>query len=395
MPDADERVVNVVDERPGCLGRLAVSALAIVISISLLVGLASALDPRWSILRLLPDPIRGMMSDSSGAAETVEQVLGRCASGGPDHIGECRLLLRYLCNQPALETVTDTFRDRNDHLAAAMLGEAFLDQCDGNLRIGLFTAQDRFRLTDFETALRIINRFPEELIGYPEFASWRGFILEKLDRHEDAALDFERSLYLFSDITSVAGSQFYHVVRALKAAGRYCDAISPIQLFVSFDPAERLTTQIEQEMRSLRDRGNCEADRAPKEQTIELIPRNGLLLVKAAVNGVVGTFLLDTGASTMHLTREFARKAEVLISADRRILIRGVAGSRLDYLGTSGRIEVGSFLGRNVRTTVASDSHSLGNGIDGLLGQTFLSRFRYEIKGSRLSLGPVDDDEDF
>jgi hypothetical protein len=120
--------------------------------------------------------------------------------------------------------------------------------------------------------------------------------------------DFERALYLWGDLSHVAGSQFYYVTRALKAAGRYCDAIAPLKLFVSFDPAERKTTLVDREIAELTRLGACDEDAAPGRQVVKLKRHAGVLLIDAEINGVAGRFILDTGASAVHLTRKFALK---------------------------------------------------------------------------------------
>ena len=396
MPDPAERIVpeGTRSGFPGAIAKL----LPIVVGASLSVafvylGLSSigvnrlfsipSEHPPAELDRMEPGP------DAANGAETLEQLLVRMCRAGPDYISECRLLREQFCNQPALQAAMLKLEERNNYPAAAKLGTAFLDRCDLEEAIGLLTAQAFYRITDFEAALRTIDRFPEQAAGYADYASWRGFTNEKLGRYDGAADDYERALYGFFDLSRVAGPQFYYVTRVLKAAGRYCEAIAPLKLFVSFDPAGRKSTQIDRELAELRRLGKCKEDVAPGRQVITLQRAYGVLLVDAKINGVHGRFILDTGASTVHLTRDFARSAAILISEKRRIRNQGVTGSRLDYLSDIPHVAVEGFIARNVTATVASDNSSMGAGIDGLLGQTFLSRFRYSIDGERLTLRPM------
>lgn len=391
MPDPEDRIVDTSE--PG--GLVAFLKRLLI----LLAGSAVALGSVY--LGLSAIGIDDLVEWGGGAGappavdsrfETVEQLLNRlCVPGGPDYLSECRLLRQRLCNQPALEAAMEKLGKRRDHLSSAKLGTAFLDRCDDDERIGLFTAQDYFRLTDFEDALETIDRFPEQVNSFAQFASWRGFILEKLGRFEDAAVDFRRALYLFVDLSKVAAMQFYYVTRSLKAAGLYCDAIVPLQLYVGFDPAQRLSTQIEREISDLRRRGDCERDTAPGRQTVTLARHGDILLVNVEINETDGRFILDTGASTVHMTREFADKAGIPLSEKHRILLRGVTGTRQDYLGKIERVAVGGFTARNVTATIASVEDSLEQGIDGLLGQAFLGRFRYGVDSNRLTLRPLVD----
>ena len=314
-----------------------------------------------------------------------------CAPGTADYIAECRLIREHFCNQPAIEAVIRKLETRNDFLSISRIGSKFLDGCDNDRLVGLFTAQSYYRLTEFESALETINRFPDELASYVDFASWHGFILEKLKRYEQAADAFQRALFLFSDLSNVHIVQFYHISNALKAAGKYCEAIAPLQLFVSLDLANRTLPKVERDIADLRRRGSCESDSAPGRSTIALARQNTLLIVDAWINGVGGKFILDTGASSIHLTKEFARRARISVSNDRIVQIVGVTGARRDYFVNLTSVSVGDFVARNISATIASVEHSLGDGVDGLLGQTFLGRFRYSVDSDRLTLRPLNE----
>lgn len=393
MPDPAERIVPE-RKRPGVLGLLAgLGSIIIggVLSVAFVyLGLSSigvihplaplSVDRSTEIDRLEP---------ATGDSGNTDQLLVRLCRAGPHYVSECPLLREHICNQPAVESAMRKLRERNDHPTAARLGTEFLENCDLEETIGLLTAQAFYRVTDFEAALRTIDRFPEQAAGYADYASWRGFTNEKLGRFDEAAADYERALYGFFDLSEVGAPQFYYVTRALKGAGRFCEAMAPLKLFVSFDPAGRLSTQVERELAELRRLGKCADDVAPGRQVIKLRRTNGLLLVDATINGIQGRFVLDTGASTVHLTRDFARAAAIATSERRRIRIYGVTGSRMDFLSDIPHVAIDGFIARNVAATVASDDSAMGDGIDGLLGQTFLSRFRYSVDGERLTLRPM------
>lgn len=398
MPDPTERILPG-RSKPGTSG-LALKLLSVAVGAGLSVafvylGLSSIDVSRLFATSSNERSGKSYQSESTpetqtwGEAETVDELLVRLCRSGPDYISECRLLRERLCNQPAVQEAMLKLNARNNYPAAALLGSAFLDRCDEEATIGLLTAQAFYRITDFDSALRTIDRFPEQAVGYADYSAWRGFANEKLGRHDEAASDFERALYLWGDLSHVAGSQFYYVTRALKAAGRYCDAIAPLKLFVSFDPAERKTTLVDREIAELTRLGACDEDAAPGRQVVKLKRHAGVLLIDAEINGVAGRFILDTGASAVHLTRKFALKVGIPLSERRRILMMGITGSRTDYLSEIRHVTVRAYVARNVSATIASDDSSMGDGIDGLLGQTFLSRFRYAIDGERLTLRPM------
>ena len=55
---------------------------------------------------------------------------------------------------------------------------------------------------------------------------------------------FASNVQLLGEPRSVARSPFYNIALMYAALGRYCDAITPIETYVSFDPAKRQSTWI-------------------------------------------------------------------------------------------------------------------------------------------------------
>jgi clan AA aspartic protease (TIGR02281 family) len=307
--------------------------------------------------------------------------------------GEIRRLAEQLqdhfCNQPAVLRVMQRLHKDLNYKPATDIGEEFVTKCDKDVTIGYLTAQGWARLTDFGRALVAINRFPSEVASSGHFAAWRGFILEKLNRNLEAAADFERALYLFPDIRKLPAAQFNHVTRNLKAAGRYCEAIRPMELFVSFDPEKRRETAIETVISELGRLGKCAPEVPSGQAVVKLQPRAGVFLVDGEINGVKAVFVLDTGAAAIHLTREFATKAGLKTREDAMVTVIGLTGTRKDYLTKAEKVALGPVIARDVTATVASDSASFGEGIDGLLGQTFLSRFKVNIDAAAKTLSLV------
>lgn len=262
MPDPSEKLVESENRRRGILywvGRAAIFSLGLIISlIFIFSGISTLESNNVVVLNIWSKYFKEESGrDLTIQPESVGDIINRlCAREGRDYISECQQLSQRLCNQPAMEQAIRKLSERNDYISASKLGSGFLERCDRNERIGLLTAQAYFHLTEFEAALAAIEMFPEEANSYPDFASWHGFILEKLGRFDDAAERLNRALHLFPDLSKVGVLQFYHVTRVLKSAGRFCDALVPLQEYTSFD-AERMTEQISQEIDSLRTRGNC------------------------------------------------------------------------------------------------------------------------------------------
>jgi hypothetical protein len=60
------------------------------------------------------------------------------------------------------------------------------------------------------------------------------------------------------DPKTVPGHVFYEWAQSYAALGRYCDAISPIEMYVSLDPVKRRTPQTTKVISEYAERGDCE-----------------------------------------------------------------------------------------------------------------------------------------
>lgn len=105
------------------------------------------------------------------------------------------------------------------------------------------------------------------------------------------------------------------------------------------------------------------------------------------INGNRGTFILDTGATFVSLKNSFAQKAGVEIDQESSVRLHtanGIAGGKR---GRAKSIQLRSLLAKDVPVVVQADGY--GDGIDGLLGMSFLSRFNINIDAKNVRISPV------
>lgn len=81
-----------------------------------------------------------------------------------------RLIKQQACNQPAVLEKMRLLYGRFDFGSAAQLGQGFLDRCDRNAEIGFTTMESWFRVSQFEKAMAVIDRFPDEARYYSDLA---------------------------------------------------------------------------------------------------------------------------------------------------------------------------------------------------------------------------------
>ena len=110
---------------------------------------------------------------------------------------------------------------------------------------------------------------------------------------------------------------------------------------------------------------------------------NGHFYLEVQVNGARIPFLVDTGASSVMLTREAARKARINPNRSQYTMRAHTANGTVQMAPVTLReMRVGQFRTTNVRGAVNDADMGIS-----LLGMTFLSRLRrYEVKEDELIL---------
>ena len=111
--------------------------------------------------------------------------------------------------------------------------------------------------------------------------------------------------------------------------------------------------------------------------------RDGHFYLKVRVNGAEIPFLVDTGASSVMLTKKAAKRARIYPRANDYTMLAQTANGTVRMAPISVRdMRVGSFRTGNVPGAVNQGDSGVS-----LLGMSFLSRLkRYEVKGDRLVL---------
>jgi gag-polyprotein putative aspartyl protease len=103
------------------------------------------------------------------------------------------------------------------------------------------------------------------------------------------------------------------MANAYAALKQYCLAIAPIQTWVAIDPVNRDTPRARKLISDYSNQGNCQLRWAVGSDTF---PRGNdqVILTKVTMNNRSGTFIVDTGASFVAVTSQFATAAGVRVS---------------------------------------------------------------------------------
>jgi clan AA aspartic protease (TIGR02281 family) len=266
----------------------------------------------------------------------------------------------------------------------------FIKRCGESDDLLVLRYQALSEASDFSAALHIVDELVKSDPADAQVRYWRGVTFEKLNDFEHALSDYINSVQLLGNPDTVSGKHFYDISLMYAKLGRYCDAITPIETFIAFDPAARRTTQTTKLIAEYAEKGNCDAYFARGVARMPLPGATGVRTLPVTINGIFGNFMLDTGATYVAVTPEFAAKARISTAGATQVPIKTVGGATVADLGYATRIAVGDAEARNVAVMVIRGAPDpFGNRLDGLLGMSFLARFNVRLSQNGIELTAI------
>jgi len=169
----------------------------------------------------------------------------------------------------------------------------------------------------------------------------------------------------------------YMRATALARLGHRHAAADALQITLLLQPEEHLARQIRTELAGL---SSPHGGAATGESVITLESGRGVWTVPVVVNGSHrGRFLFDTGSSVVVLSPTFAAAVGAKPRPNETLELETLAGRTRGTWATIGSLRVGGAEVRNAEVVV----HSPGGGLDGILGNTFLSRWDVALDPDR------------
>ncbi|MCF2525415.1 retropepsin-like aspartic protease [Bradyrhizobium sp. G127] len=302
-------------------------------------------------------------------------------------------IVRYLdqfsrepCDSSAILPLMRILDEAGYPREAAKSGHSFSTRCQFyNDVIGATFAYYE-QINDHTSALAIANDAVKEDEARGRYRFFRGTAYEGLKNYKAALSDYISTLQLFTDLSNVALSEFYRVSRMYVAVGRPCDAITPLEMYLSYDVQKRQTAQITRLISDYAKAGNCQATYANGGDRIIVGPNN---IVDVTINGARGRMIVDTGATSIAITPSFAARARIVPDEQNMITAYVVGGTVKQAPGYAQLVQVGTTTASNVPLTISTGNDTaFGPQLDGLLGMTFLARFTASLSGGVLELKP-------
>lgn len=286
------------------------------------------------------------------------------------------LLKREKCDTAALFEFTQALGKQGYRRAAATALITFSRKC-GTSETALARAYKLFSdINDHKLMIETANQLIELKDFAPDYHYWRGIGFMKQGEHRKALDDFITTVELQSNIARIHSIVFSNQSKMYEELGRTCEAITPIQTWVTIDPANRDTAQSRTLIARIAERGGCDTTYADGAARFRITSRNHIV-VETVVNGQKAALLLDTGASFVSLSSGFAERAGIEATANSHIKLQTANGVVSARTAVAETIAVGDAKAQGV-TVVIHDSGGT-SAIDGLLGMSFLARFDLKI----------------
>ncbi len=244
------------------------------------------------------------------------------------------------------------------------------------------------KLTDYPTAVEVADEYVRRAPDDHDAHYLRGVALDGTGDHQRALVDYSDAIELWgADKRGISSRVFLRMANAYAALKRFCEAITPISVWVALDPANRDTSQSQKIISDYEQQGNCASSKEPHAERYPLRGQKNVVTVKVEINGVRGLFILDTGASYVAMRSSFAERAKIAQAEASEITLATANGKVKARLAKADKVALGKLEASNVPVAIQStDENSYGPGVDGLLGMSFLSRFEVQMAAGAIEI---------
>lgn len=296
-------------------------------------------------------------------------------------------LRREPCDQRSIDSLAAELGKFGYRREAANSLINFVRACGAPVQALHHAAAILMSLTDHAKALEVIDEIVR--LAPTSYDSYliRAAALHKSGDYQRALIDYANVIELLGNKRSVPPAIYMGMADAYAKLGRLCEAITPILTWMSVDPENQDNTLGQKLISDYEKRGNCPAPPEVKPEKYAMHSQQRVVTVNAAINGVRGKFIIDTGASYVLVKSQFADRAKIAYSDASEIKLSTANGFSKGLLTRAEKVQLGKLEALNVPTIVQKgDEKSLAGDIDGLLGMSFLTRFDLQMSKGVIEL---------
>jgi clan AA aspartic protease (TIGR02281 family) len=221
----------------------------------------------------------------------------------------------------------------------------------------------------------LTGRFPQNNLDWYN----RGKVEAAMKRTDDALASYQRAIDLSGNKANLGSWVFEEMAALYAAEGRFCEALSPIETYISLGGAEQANDRASRIIDDYAEKGHCD-QRAASSESFPVLS-SGVVNVRATINGVTGIFAVDTGATFVSLNEAFADHANLATVGF--VETQTANGKATVRRALAAMIRLGSLKAEDVPVVILDRPLA---GVDGLLGRSFLSRFEMVFGRHQLTL---------
>jgi len=295
-------------------------------------------------------------------------------------------LKREPCDQKSIENLA-LLLDKMGYRREAAEGQyGFVKKC-GQPVSALHRSVDIFlKLTDYAKAVEVADEFIRRAPTNHNAHYLRGVALAGAGDFRRAIVDYTNAIELFdSDRRKMSSRVFLAMAKAHAELGQFCDAAGAILMWVAIDPARNNTDQSQKIIADYEHKGNCGSAKQLQKERYVLSGQKNVVTVKAEINGVRGTFILDSGASHTTVRSAFADRAKIPWTDASEVVLRTANGLAKGRLTNAQKVMLGKLEATHV-PVIVQKIDGYGANVDGLLGMSFLSRFDVQLAGGYIEI---------
>lgn len=298
----------------------------------------------------------------------------------PDPRGnEMDLLASRLVEEPCARDVAMKYAaglfGKGQWRQVVTMGDAFLEGCGHSDQMRVWTYSARMKLSEHAEAVRDVTKLIERSPRNVTYRIWRAQAHEAAKAPEEALADYEEALRLKPEEIQLATL----VADVYERRGRPCDALMTLQRHVPLAGGDGPV--VSERIRRLSDATVCNID--GKGRAVIPVTGTGSIIAEAVFNGSVrGQFIVDTGATGVVVSPEFARRAGLHLEEGPlrpNWVVGGIVVSRVVKVKS---IQVQGAIAKNLEVDLIATPLPA----DGLLGMEFLSRFEFHTEAGRFEI---------
>jgi aspartyl protease family protein len=285
------------------------------------------------------------------------------------------------CDKKLVVKLTATMRGAGDNRGTLEKIDAFEKTCGGFSELSEIAYTAHEAVGEHDRAIATLDKLIEKEPDNPYRYAWRARIEARTGNDAAAIKDFEKALALAPTVSDVP----LELATLYDKAGRPCDALGPLDRLIEHYGEFAWTDAVRTRIDELTKKGSCDRVTAAVDHvSIATPPGKRDIRVKVRINGVeAGTFLVDTGATTVTTTAANAANIGLSVASGRKVRGMTANGERDGVLVKARSVDVQGLVAERVDVVILDD---LGPNIDGLLGMSYLSRFDIRKEDGRFEI---------